>query len=358
MGKNAGAGEAASAPESRPEPGPKHAPELKKDLRQMRRLLTGVAGAAALAVGMVVSILIGSVEVSVGDIAAALSGDSSGGNYHIIWNIRLPRILIGVLVGVNLALAGVILQGVLRNPLADPGIIGVTSGAGLAAMAVMILLPGRSGLVPLCAFAGAITATLFVYLLSWKRGIHPLRLILAGVATAAFFGAMISTLMVFHSDKVQGTINWMVGGFQGRSWDHVSMVAPYTVAGALITLMGYRHLNILLLGDEVAKGLGVRVEAVRLGFLCLASFLAASAVSVAGLLGFVGLIVPHAVRLVVGSDHRFLLPSSALFGAALIVFADTAARTVFRPVEIPVGVLMAFLGAPFFLYLLRGAMKR
>lgn len=331
---------------------------LKKDPRQVKRFLAGGTGAVALIAGIILSILIGAVELSISDIIEAFSGNASGGNYHIVWNIRLPRIIVGALVGINLALAGAILQGVLRNPLADPGIIGVSAGAGLAAMVVMILFPERSGLVPLFAFIGAIAATLLVYLISWRRGIHPLRLVLAGVAVAAFFGAMISALMVFHSDKVQGTINWMAGGFQGRSWGHASMILPYTAAGGVITLLGSRHLNTLMLGDEVAKGLGMRVEAVRLGFLALASFLAASAVSVAGLLGFVGLITPHAVRLVVGSDHRILLPFSALFGAALIVFADTAARTIFSPVEIPAGVLMAFLGAPFFLYLLRGAMKR
>ncbi len=330
----------------------------QQDPRYTKRFFTGVVGAAALLAGIVISILVGAVEISLTDIAAVISGDSSGVNYHIIYNIRLPRIIVGAMAGINLALAGAILQGVLRNPLADPGIIGVTAGAGLAAMVIMILFPERSGLVPMFAFIGAITAALLVYLISWKKGINPLRLILAGVAVAAFFGAIISTLMVFHSDKVQGTINWMVGGFQGRSWGHVSTIIPYTAAGVVITILGSRYLNILMLGDDVAKGLGMRVEMTRLGFIALASFLAASAVSVAGLLGFVGLITPHAVRLVVGSDNRLVLPFSALFGAVLIVFADTLARTIFNPVEIPVGVLMAFLGAPFFLYLLRGAMKR
>jgi len=330
----------------------------QKDPRYMKRFFAGVIGVVALAAGVIMSILVGAVEVSLADIAAVISGDSSEVNYHIIYNIRLPRIIVGAMAGINLALAGAILQGVLRNPLADPGIIGVSAGAGLAAMAIMILFPERSGLIPMFAFIGAITAALLVYLISWKKGINPLRLILAGVAAAAFFGAMISTLMVFHSDKVQGTINWMVGGFQGRSWGHVSMIIPYTAVGIVITILGARYLNILMLGDDVAKGLGMRVEMTRLGFIAFASFLAASAVSVAGLLGFVGLITPHAVRLIVGSDNRLVLPFSALFGAVLIVFADTLARTAFNPVEIPVGVLMAFMGAPFFLYLLRGAMKR
>lgn len=332
--------------------------EFQRDPRYMKRFLVGIVGAVVLVVGAVMSIRIGAVDISLAEIISALSGETSGANYHIIYNLRLPRIIVGAMVGMNLALAGAILQGVLRNPLADPGIIGVTAGAGLAAMVIMILFPEKSGIIPVFAFIGAITAALLVYLISWKRGINPLRLILAGVAVAAFFGAMISTLMVFHSDKVQGTINWMVGGFQGRSWGHVSMIMPYTAAAIVTAMLLGRYLNILMLGDDVAKGLGMRVELTRLGFIAFASFLAASAVSVAGLLGFVGLITPHAVRLIVGSDNRLVLPFSALFGAALIVFADTAARTIFSPVEIPVGVLMAFMGAPFFLYLLRGAMKR
>lgn len=166
-----------------------------------------------------------------------------------------------------------------------------------------------------------------------------------------------TVLMVFHSDKVQGTINWMAGGFQGRSWEHVKMILPYTIIGTAVALGSFKYLNILMLGDDVAKGLGLRVESVRLCYIALAAFLAASAVSVAGLLGFVGLIIPHVVRLLVGSDHKFLLPFSALLGAAIIIIADTGARTIFNPVEIPVGVIMAFLGAPFFLYLLRGKLR-
>ncbi len=329
------------------------------DPRLSKRIITGIVGIAALVAGTIGSIMIGAVDISISDIARVFLGDIKGANYFIIWNIRLPRIIVGAMVGMNLAIAGAILQCVLRNPLADPGIIGVTAGAGLAAMVVMILLPAHSALVPVSAFVGALGASMLVYFISWQRGLNPLRLILAGVALAAFFGAGISSLMVFYSDRVQGTINWMVGGFLGRSWGHVEMVLPYTILGLIVAFVGFKHLNIIMLGDEVAKGLGMKVEPVRLGFIAIAAFLAASAVSVAGLLGFVGLITPHAVRLVVGSDHKFLLPFSALFGASLIIFADTVARTIFSPVEIPVGVFMAFLGAPFFIYLLRvGMMKR
>jgi iron complex transport system permease protein len=293
------------------------------------------------------------------DIWQVFSGPAAGNEYYqIIYNIRVPRVIVGALTGINLALAGCILQGVLRNPLADPGIIGVSAGAGLAAMAVMILWPGLTALVPAVAFAGALVAAGIVFLLSWDRGVQPLRLILAGVALAAFFGGGMSALMVFHSDKVQGAVNWMAGGFQGRSWDHVRMILPYSFIGILGAVLSYRYLNALQLGDEVAKGLGIRVETARFTLVVLAALLAASAVSVAGLLGFVGLIVPHITRMLVGSDFEYLMPCAAVLGATLVVAADTVARTVFSPVEVPVGIFMAFLGAPFFIYLLRKGMGR
>jgi iron complex transport system permease protein len=327
------------------------------DIRYLKRVVTGLLGLVILVLGFIASVKLGAVDISVGEIIALLRGDKNIANYHIIWNIRLPRIIAGALVGMNLAIAGAILQCIMRNPLADPGIIGVTSGAGLAAVVVMILFPEHNSLVPIVAFAGAILSSLVVYGISWKGGVNPLRLILAGVAVASFLGAFMTVLMVFHSDKVQGTINWMAGGFQGRSWEHVKMILPYTIIGTAVALGSFKYLNILMLGDDVAKGLGLRVESVRFCYIALAAFLSASAVSVAGLLGFVGLIIPHVVRLLVGSDHKFLLPFSALLGAAIIIIADTVARTIFNPVEIPVGVIMAFLGAPFFLYLLRGKLR-
>jgi len=333
-------------------------PLHEHDHRYLKRVVTAVAGLSILVLGFIVSIKFGAVDISLKEIVSALTGDKSSANYHIIWNIRLPRIITGALVGINLAISGAILQGVLRNPIADPGIIGVSAGAGLVAVIIMILFPGHTAYVPLGAFLGAMLASMIVYSISWRGGISPLGLILAGVAVASFLGAFLTTLMVFHSDKVQGVINWMAGGLQGRSWGHMQMILPYTAIGSAVSLAIHRHLNILMLGDDIARGLGIRVEMTRLGLIALAAFLAASAVSVAGLLGFVGLIIPHAVRLIVGSDYKYLLPFSAVFGAMLIIWADTAARMAFAPTEIPVGVFMAFLGAPFFLYLLRRGMKK
>jgi iron complex transport system permease protein len=332
--------------------------EVAIDPRGTWRTGISITGLVALVVALFWGIRVGAVPFSVYDIWNVFIAPASNEAYQIIYNIRVPRVLVGALTGINLALAGCILQGVLRNPLADPGIIGVSAGAGLAAMSVMILWPGFMALVPAATFIGALLAAGIVFLLSWDRGIQPLRLILAGVALAAFFGGGMSALMVFHSDKVQGTVNWMAGGFQGRSWNHVQMILPYSLVGVLGTMLSYRHLNALQLGDEVAKGLGIRVEKTRFFLVVLAALLAASAVSVAGLLGFVGLIIPHIARMLVGSDFEYLMPCAAILGATIVVAADTVARTIFSPVEVPVGIFMAFLGAPFFIYLLRKGMQR
>lgn len=218
---------------------------------------------------------------------------------------------------------------------------------------VLLMLPESTYLVTPVAFIGAMGAAVCIYILAWKNGIRPIRIILAGVAVSAFLGAGISALMIFYSDRVHSALMWMVGGLSARSWPHVEMIYPYTIIGVLLAFFGARHINILQLGDEIAKGLGLRVELVRISLTAVAALLAASAVSVVGLLGFVGLIVPHAARLIIGSDYRFLLPGAALLGVAVVTFSDTFARVAFAPIELPVGILMAVFGAPFFLFLLR-----
>lgn len=301
----------------------------------------------------VVSLLKGSVNIFVQEIWLALTQDGGGVREQIIMNIRLPRTLVAALVGMNLAISGAILQAVMKNPLADPHIIGISSGAGLAGIAIMILFPALEYLVTPAAFVGAMFAAVCIYILAWKGGIRPVRIILAGVAVSAFLGSGISALLIFYSDRVHGALMWMVGGLAARSWPHVDIILPYAIGGMLLAFIGARHLNILQLGDEIAKGLGLHVEVTRLAMTAVAALLAASAVSVAGLLGFVGLIVPHAARLIIGSDYRFLLPGAALLGIAVVVASDTFARVVFAPIELPVGIIMAFVGAPFFLFLLR-----
>ena len=302
---------------------------------------------------MVASLTLGSVDISFSTIVHTLLGNVQTTDEMVIWNIRFPRNIVGALVGANLAVSGAILQAVMKNPLADPGIVGVSSGAGLAGVIMLIFMPEASILLTPVAFVGAMLSAAAVYALAWKNGIRPTRIILAGVAVSAFLGSGISALLVFYSDKVQGALLWMVGGLSARSWPQVETLFPYTILGLVLALAGCKALTILSLGDETARGLGVPVERVRFSMTAVAALLAAGAVSVAGLIGFVGLVVPHIVRLIIGTDYKYVIPGSAILGSGVLVFCDTLGRVAFSPIEIPAGIIMAFLGAPFFLYLLR-----
>lgn len=302
---------------------------------------------------MLYGLVKGSVSLQVAEVWSGLTSTTSGIEHQIVWNLRLPRLLTGLLVGMCLAVSGAILQGIMRNPLADPGVIGISSGAGLVAIITMLIFPQFMSLLPFGAFLGAFIAAAFVYLLAWEGGVSPLRLILAGVAINTLLGAVTSAIMMLNSDKVQAVLPWLMGGLSERSWPHFWTILPYASVGLILSLFAARTANILRLGDDAAKLLGHKVEKSRLLLILLSTFLAGAAVSVAGLLGFVGLVVPHIIRLIIGDDYRFLIPVSALFGGMLVVFADTAARSWFDPIELPVGILLAAVGGPFFLYLLQ-----
>ncbi|MCR6111471.1 iron ABC transporter permease [Bacillus sp. A301a_S52] len=321
--------------------------------RSKRRVIALVAILPLFLLVSLFALISGGVSISHNDIWLAINGAGDPINQTIIMDIRLPRILIGFLVGACLAVAGALLQGVMRNPLADPGIIGVTAGGGFVATITMLALPQFSYLLPLTAFTGAFITSMLIYTLAWDKGASPLKIILAGVAINALIGAGQNGLMVIYSDRVQSVIPWLSGGLNGRSWYHLEFMAPYAVVGLVLSLFAIKPANILQLGDDSAKLLGQKVELQRFSLISLAAFLAGAAVSVAGLIGFVGLVVPHAVRLLIGEDYRYLLPLSACGGAILVVFADTIARSWFDPIELPVGILLAALGAPFFLYLLK-----
>ena len=321
--------------------------------RWLKRLILLMLFALLAITGIVLSVTQGAASFTASAALQFLLVPDSSTMSQIIWNIRLPRAVTGAMVGMNLALSGAILQAVMRNPLADPHIIGISSGAGLTGIAILILFPAYTYLMPAAAFTGAMVAAVMIYILAWKNGIKPVRVILAGVAVSAFLGAAISSLLIFYSDRVHGALLWMVGGLAARSWNDVTLIVPYTLAGLTLSLAGAYYLNLLQLGDDMARGLGLSVERARLGLTAIAALLAASAVSVAGLLGFVGLIVPHMVRLLGGTDYRYIIPGSALLGMAVVTWCDTVARIILAPVELPVGIIMALLGAPFFLYLLR-----
>lgn len=329
-----------------------------RDKRTLYRFAVLLALSLMCGIAFVASIRLGSLKLPLSGLWSAMVDPATGVHHQIVWSIRLPRTLVAGMVGICLSLSGCLLQAVMRNPLAAPSLIGVSSGAGLAGVIILIVFPSVYYLLTPLAFAGALIATLVVYLLAWQHGLKPTRLILSGVAVSSFLGAWISALMLFYPDRVHSVLGFMVGGLAARGWIHVRIVWPYTAVGLIWVLVSGRRLNLLMLGDETARSLGLAVERTRLIFITLAALLAAAAVSVAGLLGFVGLVVPHMARLIIGSDHRFLLPACTLLGAALLMACDTLARVALDPIEVPVGIIMAMLGAPFFLYLLRANITR
>jgi len=323
------------------------------------RTLTGyritilVTGLGLLVLSLFLSIAFGSTKFTLPELFHFIFVDTEAVKHKIIMKIRMPRSLTAGLVGSCLAMAGCLLQGIMRNPLASPNIIGVSSGAGLSAVVIFILFPELYYLVTPIAFIGAFITTLVVYTLAWKGSSNPLRLILSGIAVSSFLSAGSNTLMIFYPDRIQNVIGFMVGSLSAVTWQDVNGLWPYTLGGFVLANLLADQLNILLLGDETAVSLGVKVERVRLVFILIASLLAAAAVSVVGLLGFVGLIVPHLARLIIGNNARFLIPGSAILGAIIVMLCDLIGRTIIRPLELPVGVIMSLLGAPFFLYLLR-----
>lgn len=273
----------------------------------------------------------------------------------IVFDIRLPRLFLAGLVGAALAVAGATYQGLFRNPLADPYLVGVAQGAALGAVAGFILpVSWQAGVIPLLAFSGALLAVGIVYSIARVGKTLPMTtLILAGVAVGAFLAALTSYLMIVSGDKLHGIISWLLGTFSLTNWQQVIVVLPYIFVGTIIIWLHARPLNVIQLDEEQAQQLGIDVEQVKLILLSAATLITAAAVCFCGIIGFVGIIVPHAVRLIWGPDHRFLLPLTTFAGAIFLILADAAARTVLAPTEVPVGVITAFLGAPFFLYLLR-----
>jgi iron complex transport system permease protein len=278
----------------------------------------------------------------------------------IIFHIRLPRIILGAFVGAALGVAGATMQALFKNPMADPYIIGISSGAALGATFAIVFGLGTLGLytIPLMAFIGATAAIFLVYNIASIGGKLPVgTLLLAGIAVSLFLSAITSFMMYTSGEKLHGIVFWLMGGLWGRSWEHVWMAVPWICLGSAIIYIFARDMNVMLLGEEPAQHLGIEVETLKKIMMVSASLIAAAAVAVSGIIGFVGLIIPHMVRILVGPDHRILLPASALVGGIFLVWTDTLARTVVSPTEIPVGIITALFGGPFFIYLLRKRKK-
>ena len=317
---------------------------------------------AALAAALLLAVHFGSVSLTTGEVLGALAGRGDEVHRDIVIGLRLPRALLAILVGGGLALAGATFQALLRNPLAEPYILGISGGAAAAAVIAIGLgvITLGSWVLPAAAFGGALLAIVLVFWVATAvdRSLDVRVLLLAGVVVGAFFTAVIALVLALSdAPAVRGAVLWMMGSLAGADWRAVAVAAVYTLPAGLALGALARPLDLMAIGDETATYLGTDVERVKRAAFGVASLVTAAGVAVAGVIGFVGLIVPHAVRLAVGSDHRRLLPLSFLAGAAFLVLADLLARVALAPAEIPIGVVTAFVGVPLFLVLLRRGLE-
>lgn len=311
----------------------------------------------------VLSVIVGSTKIPLLEILKVIGHHIIGIPHQvdpmsdaILWSLRFPRVLLAMVVGASLALAGVLYQGILRNPLADPYILGVSSGSATGAI-VAILTGIGAGVwgawsISIFSFLGALIATVSVFFLA-GRELRTTTLILAGVVIHAFFGAIITFLLSISADEIPRIQYWLMGSFTLREWTHVWIMIPVVFVGMAVSWFYQRELNLFAVGSRTAVHVGVSVKKTRLLLLLLASFLTAIVVSISGIIGFVGIVIPHLIRMLIGANHRLLIPYSILAGASFMMVSDLIARTVLEPRELPVGVITAFFGAPFFAYFLR-----
>lgn len=301
---------------------------------------------------VIISISAGAVKIPLQEIINVFTGNGDETSRTIIFNLRLPRIIGAAVVGMGLSVVGAFFQGLLRNPMADPYVLGISSGAAFGATIAIILGLGLFGLSFL-AFISSLAVVIFVYTIS-KTGskVSMTTMLLAGIAISAFISAIISLLMLLNHDEFTRIVFWTMGGFSLTNWNSIAFSAPIIIIGSFVMYVFSRDLNAILTGEEVAEHLGVNTEFIKKIILVLGSLVTATAVSVGGIIGFVGLIVPHVSRLIVGPDNRILVPFSALSGAIFLTLADTLARFILRPTEVPIGIITATFGGPFFLYLL------
>lgn len=320
-----------------------------------------------LAITIIFSVGIGPMQISPSNVLRILTknvpligelvtGEIPSIESEVVLNVRLPRVFAAAFVGVALACSGAVLQGLLRNPMADPYVLGISAGASLGAslaIAFGISFLGFLYSVPLMAFIGALGTILLVYAISkHSGGVSILTMLLIGVAINSFFSAIVALVKITASEALHGIVFWILGSLQVSGWNYIIVVSPLILIGTSVIYFYGRDLNIISIGETQAQNLGVDIEGVKKKMLICASLITAAAVSISGIIGFIGLIVPHITRILVGPDHRILIPSSALAGAVILILCDTLARTIMSPAEIPVGIITALLGCPFFIYLL------
>ncbi|HEX8907441.1 MAG TPA: iron ABC transporter permease, partial [Longimicrobiaceae bacterium] len=314
--------------------------------------------AAVAAASILVAVRLGAVPLTLRQVVDGVRGTGDATTVAIVRRLRLPRAVLAAMVGGSLAASGATFQALLRNPLAEPYILGISGGAAVGAVFAIALggVAATAGIVAICALAGAVAAIVLVFRIAAVvgRALDTRILLLAGVVVGAFFNACILLALTFaDADAFRSAIFWIMGSFSGATWRGIALLAAAMLPGLAVLMALARPLNLLSVGEETAAYLGTRVERTKLLAYGTASLLTAGAVAVSGVIGFVGLVVPHVVRMLWGPDHRFLIPASVLLGATFVVLADTLARTAAAPTELPIGVVTAFVGVPFFVWLLR-----
>ena len=302
---------------------------------------------------ILISLRIGSIDVSFKELIDGMFLNKQSNNFLIIRDLRMPRGLSAVLIGGNLAVAGALLQTTMKNPLADPGIIGISSGASLGAIAVMVIFTNLIKYKIIIAFIGGIIAACLVYLIGEDKGFSPVRIILAGVCVNSILNALSSMVTVFNSAGVSSIQTWLLGSLVNVTWNDFKILALYTIVGIALCLLVIKSCDLMGLGDKTAQSLGLNVNRVRVMITFVAVFLTSISTGVGGVISFVGLVIPHICRFLIGSSHKFLIPFSYFMGGFLLLVADTVSRNIFRPYEIPVGLTMCLVGGPFFIYILR-----
>ena len=302
---------------------------------------------------ILISLRIGSIDISFKELIDGMFLSKQSNNFLIIRDLRMPRVLSAVLIGGNLAVAGALLQTTMKNPLADHGIIGISSGASLGAIAVMVIFTDLIKYKIIIAFIGGIIAACLVYLIGEDKGFSPVRIILAGVCVNSILNALSSMVTVFNSAGVSSIQTWLLGSLVNVTWNDFKILALYTIVGIALCLLVIKSCDLMGLGDKTAQSLGLNVNRVRVMITFVAVFLTSISTGVGGVISFVGLVIPHICRFLIGSSHKFLIPFSYFMGGFLLLVADTVSRNIFRPYEIPVGLTMCLVGGPFFIYILR-----
>ena len=302
---------------------------------------------------ILISLRIGGIDISFKELIDGMFLSKQSNNFLIIRDLRMPRVLSAVLIGGNLAVAGALLQTTMKNPLADPGIIGISSGASLGAIAVMVIFTDLIKYKIIIAFIGGIIAACLVYLIGEDKGFSPVRIILAGVCVNSILNALSSMVTVFNSAGVSSIQTWLLGSLVNVTWNDFKILALYTIVGIALCLLVIKSCDLMGLGDKTAQSLGLNVNRVRVMITFVAVFLTSISTGVGGVISFVGLVIPHICRFLIGSSHKFLIPFSYFMGGFLLLVADTVSRNIFRPYEIPVGLTMCLVGGPFFIYILR-----